>query len=55
VNQLAGAVAVALVGHVYHLFKPSLLMVFIALEVSATVFFALSPVGTDHSPQAPDH
>jgi MFS family permease len=46
-NQLIGALALAVAGHLYHLWKPSLLVAFILLESGAVIFFARSKVGTE--------
>jgi len=49
-SQLLGAGALAATGHLYHLWKPSLLVIFIVLESGAVLFFSLSRVGAPAKP-----
>ena len=46
VTQVLAAGAVAVVGNLYALWCPALVVVEVAIEIGAVIFFALSPVGT---------
>ncbi len=54
VSRIIACGALAGMGHLYYAWGPSLLIVLIALEAGVILFFALSPVGTAHSPKAPE-